>query len=67
MPDFPIVIKATDQFSAAMKTMRDSTQRFTKDMEGMQSRLEEAENSLPRREKERRSFPDGIFPIYAVK
>ena len=39
MPDFPIVIKATDQFSAAMKTMRDSAQRFTKDMDGMQSRL----------------------------
>lgn len=39
MPEVSIVIKATDQFSAAMKTMQKSTQSFTKDMDGMQSRL----------------------------
>lgn len=39
IPDISIVIKATDQFSAAMKTMQKSTQSFTKDMNGMQSRL----------------------------
>lgn len=40
MPDVSIVIKATDRFSDAIKTMRDSSTAFTKDMSGMQSKLD---------------------------
>ncbi len=41
MPETSIVITATDHFSAAMKTMRDSSRHFTKDLEGMQKKLNE--------------------------
>ena len=41
MPETSIVITATDHFSAAMKTMRDSSQHFTKDLDGMQKKLNE--------------------------
>ncbi len=41
MPETSIVITATDHFSAAMKTMRDSSMHFTKDLEGMQKKLNE--------------------------
>lgn len=44
MPDVSIVIKATDRFSDAMKTMKDSADKFDKSIVGMQSRL----NSLNR-------------------
>ena len=45
MPETSIVITATDHFSAAMKTMRDSSRHFTKDLEGMQKRLNELNRS----------------------
>ena len=41
MPETSIVITATDHFSAAMKTMRESSQHFTKDLNGMQKKLNE--------------------------
>ncbi len=41
MPETSIVITATDHFSAAMKTMRESSQHFTKDLDGMQKKLNE--------------------------
>ena len=41
MLETSIVITATDHFSAAMKTMRDSSRHFTKDLEGMQKKLNE--------------------------
>ena len=41
MPETSIVITATDHFSAAMKTMRNSSMHFTKDLEGMQKKLNE--------------------------
>ena len=44
MPDVSIAIKATDRFSDAMKTMKDSADKFDKSIVGMQSRL----NSLNR-------------------
>lgn len=44
MPDVSIAIKATDRFSDAMKTMKDSANSFDKSIVGMQSRL----NSLNR-------------------
>ena len=44
MPDVSIAIKATDRFSDAMKTMKDSADKFEKSIVGMQSRL----NSLNR-------------------
>lgn len=44
MPDVSIAIKATDRFSDAMKTMKDSVNSFDKSIVGMQSRL----NSLNR-------------------
>nr|DAE44250.1 MAG TPA: tail tape measure protein [Caudoviricetes sp.] len=44
MPDVSIAIKATDRFSNAMKTMKDSADKFDKSIVGMQSRL----NSLNR-------------------
>ena len=44
MPDVSIEIKATDRFSDAMKTMKDSANSFDKSIVGMQSRL----NSLNR-------------------
>ena len=39
MPDVSIAIKATDRFSDAMKTMKDSADKFDKSIVGMQSRL----------------------------
>lgn len=39
MPDVSIAIKATDRFSDAMKTMKDSANSFDKSIVGMQSRL----------------------------
>lgn len=45
MPETSIVITATDHFSAAMKTMRDSSRHFTKDLEGMQKKLNELNRS----------------------
>ena len=44
MPDVSIAIKATDRFSDAMKTKKDSADKFDKSIVGMQSRL----NSLNR-------------------
>lgn len=39
MPDVSIVIKSTDRFSDAIKTMSHSAKSFSKDMDGMQSKL----------------------------
>lgn len=39
MPDISIVIKATDRYSDAIKTMSDSNKVFSKDMDGMQTKL----------------------------
>lgn len=41
MPDVSIVIKATDRYSDAIKTMASSSQHFTKDLDGMQKELDE--------------------------
>ena len=45
MPETSIVITATDHFSAVIKTMRDSSRHFTKDLEGMQKKLNELNRS----------------------
>ena len=39
LPDVSIVIKSTDRFSDAIKTMSNSAKSFSKDMDGMQSKL----------------------------
>lgn len=39
LPDVSIVIKSTDRFSDAIKTMRNSAKSFSNDMDGMQSKL----------------------------
>lgn len=39
LPDVSIVIKSTDRFSDAIKTMSKSSKAFSKDMDGMQSKL----------------------------
>lgn len=39
MPDVSIVIKSTDRFSDAIKTMSHSAKSFSKDMDGLQSKL----------------------------
>lgn len=39
MPETPIV-QSSDSFVNAMKKMRDASQLFTKDLEGMQKRLD---------------------------
>lgn len=41
MPETSIVIKATDKFSDAMKTMRDSSKAFGKDLDDLQDKLDE--------------------------
>ena len=40
MPDISIAIKAQDRFSDAMKTMADSSQAFSKDVDGLQEKLD---------------------------
>lgn len=40
MPDISIVIKATDHYSDAVKTMSAANKAFSKDMDGMQSKLD---------------------------
>lgn len=40
MPDISIVIKATDRYSDAVKTMSAANKAFSKDMDGMQSKLD---------------------------
>lgn len=40
MPDISIVIKATDRYSDAVKTMSAANKDFSKDMDGMQSKLD---------------------------
>ena len=40
LPEASIVVKSTDRFSDAMKTMADSSRAFSKDLDGMQERLD---------------------------
>ena len=39
MPDVSIVIKATDKYSDAIKTMQAATKAFSKDADGLQAKL----------------------------